>query len=70
MTKLVAKDDAGARIEPPRLAMSILARVGKPLQARDSLFVSEWVPSSGKVDFEMMPQCSNCNLLSQVNNVC
>ena len=34
--------------------MSILAHVGKPLQALDSLFVTELVATFETVDFEMV----------------
>ena len=42
MTKLVAADEISAYVEPRR-AMAVLSHVGKPLQAQDTLFMTEWV---------------------------
>ena len=42
VTKLVAADEISAYVEPRR-AMAVLAHVGKPLQAQDTLFMTEWV---------------------------
>ena len=42
MTKLVAEDEISAYVEPRR-AMAVLSHVGKPLQAQDTLFMTEWV---------------------------
>ena len=41
-TKLVAADEISADVEPRR-AMAVLSHVGKPLQASDTLFMTEWV---------------------------
>ena len=41
-TKLVAADEISAYVEPRR-AMAVLSHVGKPLQAQDTLFMTEWV---------------------------
>ena len=45
MTKFVAANEAGARVEP-RKAMSRLTSVGKSLQSQDNLFMTEWVAIS------------------------
>ena len=42
VTKLVAADEISAYVEPRR-AMAVLSHVGKPLQASDTLFMTEWV---------------------------
>ena len=42
VTKLVAADEISAYVEPRR-AMAVLSHVGKPLQAQDTLFMTEWV---------------------------
>ena len=42
VTKLVAADEILAYVEPRR-AMAVLSHVGKPLQASDTLFMTEWV---------------------------
>ena len=42
VTKLVAADEISAYVEPRR-AMAVLSHVGKPLQASDALFMTEWV---------------------------
>ena len=42
VTSLTAAGDAGAHVELQR-EMSILTHVGKPLQAQNSLFMTEWV---------------------------
>ena len=42
VTKLVAADEISAYVEPRR-AMAVLSHVGKPLQAADTLFMTEWV---------------------------
>ena len=42
VTKLVAPDEISAYVEPRR-AMAVLSHVGKPLQAQDTLFMTEWV---------------------------
>ena len=42
VTKLVATDEISAYVAPPR-AMAVLSHVGKPLQAQDNLFMTEWV---------------------------
>ena len=42
VTKLVAADEISAYVEPRR-AMAVLSHVGKPLQASDTLLMTEWV---------------------------
>ena len=42
VTKLVAADEISAHVEPRR-AMAVLSHVGRPLQASDTLFMTEWV---------------------------
>ena len=42
VTKLVAADEISAYVEPRR-AMAVLSHAGKPLQASDALFMTEWV---------------------------
>ena len=42
VTKLAAADEISAYVEPRR-AMGVLSHVGKPLQASDTLFMTEWV---------------------------
>ena len=42
VTKLVAADEISAYVEPRR-AMAVLSHGGKPLQAQDTLFMTEWV---------------------------
>ena len=42
VTRLVAADEISAYVEPRR-AMAVLSHVGKPLQASDTLFMTEWV---------------------------
>ena len=42
VTKLVAADEISAYVEPRR-AMAVLSHIGKPLQAQDTLFMTEWV---------------------------
>ena len=41
VTKLVAADEISVYVEPRR-AMAVLSHVGKPLQASDTLFMTEW----------------------------
>ena len=42
VTKLVAADEISAYAEPRR-AMAVLSHVGKPVQASDTFFMTEWV---------------------------
>ena len=42
VTKLVAADEISAYVEPRR-AMAVLSHIGKPFQASDTLFMTEWV---------------------------
>ena len=42
VTELVAANEISAYVEPRR-AMAVLSHVGKPLQAQDTLFMTEWV---------------------------
>ena len=42
VTKLVAADEISAYVEPRR-AMAVLFNVGKPFQASDTLFTTEWI---------------------------